>query len=209
MSLPADAESRLGGVDRLEALPPGRIASVVTYLDSRTPPAEPVPAAPAGWTLDHLPRPASDRYRHLFRRIGEPWLWYSRLRLDEAALRRILDDPAVEVRVLQIDGRDEGLVELDRRSPPDVELAFFGVAPSLIGRGAGRFLMGHALAAAWTGGTERVWVHTCTLDHPGALGFYRKMGFRPYARAVEVTDDPRCDGLLAPDAAPHAPFLVG
>ena len=205
---PTDPPSPFAGTgDRLVPVPPGRIAAVVTYLECRAAPAAAPPELPAGWRLGGLPEPALDAYRRLFRRVGEPWLWYSRLRLDDAALRRILDDPAVELRVLTVDGRAEGLFELDRRAPPDVEIAFFGVTAPLIGRGAGRFLMAHALAAAWTGGTERVWVHTCTLDHPRALGFYCKMGFRPYAQAVEVTDDPRRGGPLPPDAAPHVPLL--
>ncbi len=201
----ADASALAGPGDRLIPLPAGRIASVVTYLEMRTPPTDPPLAAPPGWTLTPAPRPETAFYRDLFRRVGGPWLWYSRLCLDDGGLRRILDDPAVEVQVLRVGGRAEGFFELDRRSPPDVELAFFGVAPALIGRGAGRLLMSNALASAWRGGTDRVWVHTCTLDHPAALGFYCKSGFRPYAGAVEVSDDPRATGVLGADVAPQVP----
>jgi hypothetical protein len=52
-----------------------------------------------------------------------------------------------------------------------------------------------------------VWVHTCTLDHPAALGFYIKSGFTPFHRAIETFADPRLDGTLPVDAAPHVPSL--
>jgi hypothetical protein len=54
-----------------------------------------------------------------------------------------------------------------------------------------------------------VWVHTCTLDHPGALGFYRKNGFIPFARAIETFADPRVAGILPATVAPHIPMLAG
>ncbi len=34
-----------------------------------------------------------------------------------------------------------------------------------------------------------------------------KAGFRPYAQAIEVTDDPRLTGLLRRDAATHVPVI--
>jgi hypothetical protein len=68
--------------------------------------------------------------------------------------------------------------------------------------------MAEALARAWTPGTRRVWLHTCTLDHPAALGFYRAQGFTATARTVEVFADPRVLGVLPANAAPQVPLLA-
>ena len=68
-------------------------------------------------------------------------------------------------------------------------------------------MMAHALREAWSGGTRRVWLHTCTLDDPRALGFYLTMDFRPYARGIEISNDPRLQGLLPETAAPHVPLI--
>ena len=57
-------------------------------------------------------------------------------------------------------------------------------------------------------GVERVWVHTCTLDGPSALGFYIRSGFTPFARAVEIFPDPRVLGLLPRETAPQIPLLA-
>ena len=75
------------------------------------------------------------------------------------------------------------------------------------GRGAGRWLMNQAVMRAWSRAIRRLWVHTCTLDHPAALDFYRRSGFRAYARRVEVADDPRLVGLLPRDVAPGIPIV--
>ncbi len=107
-----------------------------------------------------------------------------------------------------VDGRDEGLLELDFRVPGECELAFFGVTPALVGHGAGRWLMNRAVALAWSRPIRRFWVHTCALDAPEALPFYLRSGFAPYARKVEVYDDPRLTGVLPTTAAPQVPMVT-
>ncbi len=151
--------------------------------------------------------PDLDWYRRLYREIGEPWLWFSRLRMSDDELRAIVHNPDVDVIALSHNGVDCGLLEFDRRAMPDIELSFFGIAPALIGKGAGRALLDYGLKAAWEHRPQRVWLHTCTLDHPRALDFYRKAGFVPYKRAIEITDDPRLTGDLPRDAAPGVPIL--
>ena len=156
-----------------------------------------------------MERPDLDWYRTLFRRIGTDWLWFGRLVMPDDEVRAIIGHAGVEVYALTRDGRDEGLVELDRREAPNIELAYFGVTPELTGQGAGRWLMQRALELAWRRRPRRLWVHTCTLDHPAALAFYIRSGFHPYRRAVEVADDPRLLGLAPRDSASWLPLIEG
>lgn len=187
-------------------VPPGKLATVVTSLEMLAP-APPRPAPSGPWALRRVEKPATDWYRDLYRRIGVDWLWFSRLAMADDALLGILGNSSVHIYALVADGHDEGLLELDFREPDTCELAFFGVAPALLGNGAGRFLMNHAIEIAWSQPIRRFWVHTCTLDHPGALDFYRRSGFTPFRAQVEVVDDPRLTGLLPRDAAPHVPLI--
>ena len=189
------------------SLPPGKIAAVVTFLEmTGPPPPRIVPPDPA-LSLCRVERPDLGWYRDLYGRVGGEWLWFSRLLMPDEALRAILWDPLVEVHALSHAGADKGLLELDRREPGEIELAFFGLTPDLVGRGAGRFLMSCALALACQHRAHRLWVHTCTLDHPAALGFYIRSGFRPYKRAVEIADDPRLLGRLPRTAASWLPLI--
>jgi GNAT superfamily N-acetyltransferase len=192
----------------LQMLPAGWIAEVVTYLEMReAPPPRPAPAA-GGMAVQRV-RPDAQGFRERFRRVGEPWLWASRLRLDNSVLTAILDADAIEIYDLIIGPDTIGLLELDFRQDGACELAFFGVVPEAIGIGAGRFLMNRAIERAWSRSPriDRFWVHTCTNDHPDALAFYIRSGFVAYARGVECYPDPRLEGLLARDAAPQIPII--
>ena len=188
-------------------LPPGKLANVVTYLEMRTPPPVTVTSTTSDFIVRHVSRPDLDWYRRLFRAIGENWLWFSRLRLSDDELRAILHDPAIDIYVLSYTGGDVGLLELDRRHMPDIEISFFGVTQEMIGKGAGRALLAHCLPMAWGHQPQRVWLHTCTSDHPAALGFYMRLGFVPYKRAVEISDDPRVTGDIPRNAALHVPIV--
>lgn len=188
-------------------LPAGKLANVVSYLEMRTPPPiSPTPTM-SEYSIRRVIQPDLDWYRKLYREIGEPWLWFSRLRLSDDELRDILYDDAVDAFALSHAGADQGLLEFDRRCFPDIELSFFGVTPALVGKGAGRALLAHCLPLAWEHNPQRVWLHTCTSDHPAALAFYMKVGFVPYKRAIEIADDPRLTGEIPRSAAPHVPII--
>ena len=191
----------------LTSVPPGQIATIVTSLEMLAPP-RPRPVPPSPLQLTRWPSPAPDRYRALFRRVGEPWLWFSRLVTSDAELGAIVGDPAIEIyAVTDKAGIEIGMLELDFRGGDAVELAFLGLIPELTGKGHGRWLMARALMLAWRKGIVRVWVHTCTIDHPAALGFYRAQGFAPFATAIETFADPRLAGIYPREAAPHIPLL--
>ena len=64
------------------------LATIVTTLEMRTrPPLRPSPGSRL--RLVQWERPALEKYRALFRRVGGPWLWYSRLAMDEERLRAL------------------------------------------------------------------------------------------------------------------------
>lgn len=189
-------------------VPPEQVATVVTTLEMREAPRpRPLPIAP--FRLVRWPAPRPDRYRALFRRVGERWLWFSRLTLDDPALVAIIHDPRVEVHaVTDRQGVEIGLLELDFREDAACHLAYVGFVPELAGRGHGGWLIAQALSLAWRKGIARVCVRTCTLDHPAALPLYRRAGFRPASRGVETFADPRLAGLLPLGAAPQVPLLA-
>ena len=189
-----------------EPVADGELVALVTFLEMRERPEIAVPAS----TLD-LRREMSiapDVYRDLFRRVGAPWLWFSRLTRSDAELTAILHHPQVDLfAVVDGNGRDVGMLELDYRTAGECELAFVGLVPEMSGMGHGRWLLAEALHRAWRDGVGRVHVHTCTLDHPAALSAYRRAGFTPYRRALERFRDPRLTGILPRDCAPQVPLL--
>ncbi len=191
-------------------LAPGKIASVVTYLEMRERPALADTlsrAASSAVQLRRVQNPELDWYRKLYRRAGAQWLWFSRLEMTDAQLAAVLHAPTTEFFVAEREGNEIGIAELDRSHPPNVEITSFALFAEAIGKKLGRSFMTQLLVQAWNRSTARVWLHTCNLDGPTALKFYIKCGFRPYKLGIEVADDPRIRGILPEDTAPQVPII--
>jgi N-acetylglutamate synthase-like GNAT family acetyltransferase len=185
-------------------LPAGKIASVVTYLEMKRRPRGLDPAA-----AENL-RPLAGgppAYKRLFLAIGRHYLWFSRAVMTPAQRAERLRDPDYEVCEFLHQGRVAGLCELHREPDGVVEVSLLGLLPDAVGTGAGAALMAACLAAAWRPGTKRVWLHTCTLDHPRALAYYIRSGFKAYKRGLEIADDPRLTGKLPRSSAPNVPVI--
>lgn len=193
--------------DGYHAVPRGKLANVQTFLEMRAKPAlRPSPEMPSS-RLERLGTGGVPRYRALFHRVGDEYLWASRLVAPDAQLEASLNDERLELYALTVGGHDEGILELDFRVAGECELGLFGVSVPLLQTGAGRWLINRGIEIAWSHPIERFWLHTCTLDHPNALAFYKRTGFTPYERKVEIYDDPRYLGVTRADAAPHVPIL--
>ncbi|MEA3038620.1 MAG: hypothetical protein QOE79_1133 [Sphingomonadales bacterium] len=184
-------------------IPPGHLGAVVTYLEmSERPNPKPLPDSPL--RLERWRKPDPARYRLLFERVGGPWLWYSRLTFDDARLRSEMGEVHA---VIDRQGVEVGLLELDFRTRGECLIKFLGLVPELAGKGHGAWLFAQTLALAWRPGVERLRVNTCSLDHPAALKAYLKAGFKAYDRAFESFPDPRLAGLLPADCAPQVPLI--
>jgi GNAT superfamily N-acetyltransferase len=190
----------------LYSIPSGMIATIVTSLEMlQIPVLRPETAEPT-WSFEKL-NPNPVEYRHLYRSVGEEWLWVGRLLLNDNELSDIIESPDVEVYKLASETGGVGMVELDFRQEGECELTFFGLSRILIGGPAGRWLMNRALERAWSRPIKRFWLHTCTLDHPSALNFYKRTGFQPFRFEVEVFKDPRLSGKARTDSAAHVSLL--
>ena len=188
-------------------LPRGKLLNVVICLEMKARPQTIGAGLPDGYVLKRLGQGDIATHRAIFRDVGEDLMWFSRLIMPDEKLKSVLADPNVESFAVMKGDVPVGILELNFREAPDCELAFFGVSKNTIGTGLGRALMNEALRRAWSRPISRLWVHTCHYDHPRALGFYQKSGFTPYARMIEVHDDPRLSGHLPLSAAPQVPMV--
>jgi len=177
------------------------IETTVTSLEMTERPTRVASPAPSGQKLSLIRavEPTVDFYRWLYDAVGRDWTWMERRLLSDADLGAVITDPKVEIYVLYRDGVPAGYGEIDRRSGPDaVELGYFGLMPHAVGLGIGRYFIDAIIDLAWMGETRRLWVHTCDLDHPRAIGIYQKAGFRPFDQYVQTLPDPRLVGLTLP-----------
>ena len=119
-------------------------------------------------------------FRYLYAEVGRGYFWLERVRWTDEQIRSRLADPAVSLHLLTVAGAPAGYFELEKHRDGSVEISYFGLLPEFHGRGLGKYLLTEAVEAAWALSASRVWLHTCTLDHPGALANYLGRGFRVY-----------------------------
>jgi GNAT superfamily N-acetyltransferase len=157
----------------LQMLDPGRLG-----------PAGP-PRLPVTVVQSEVVSPELSRF--LYTAVGGDWYWLDRLPWTYDTWLAYLDRPDVQTWLAMSCGTPAGYAELEAQPGGDVEVVYFGLLPQFIGHGVGGHLLTEVTRRAWAlPGTERVWLHTCTLDGPNALANYRARGFEVWAEETAV-----------------------
>jgi GNAT superfamily N-acetyltransferase len=130
-------------------------------------------------------------FRYLYREVGRQYHWVDRLAWSDRQVIDYVASPRLKLFVLYATGAPAGYFELWRHDDGAIEVAYFGLLPEFVGQGLGKLLLTEAVERAWAERTPRIWLHTCSLDHPGALANYIARGFTPYREEhYEVPPDP-------------------
>jgi len=170
--------------------------------------ARPLEPPPAEYALERVDIVLPEYARFLYLTVGAPWVWYMRLSWQYRHWRARFEDPRVELWVATLKGAPLGYFELEAQAGGSVEICYFGLVPEFIGQGHGKALLQDAIRKAWelaagAPGAKRVWLHTCTLDHPNALSNYRARGFEVFRE--EDVEDNVPDRPIEPWTGAHKP----
>jgi GNAT superfamily N-acetyltransferase len=159
--------------------PPKRI--VLTYLEMRSrAELRPVVLDDPDVRIERMFGCPPSFWRYLYTEIGRAYHWVDRLPWTHDQICAYLADPDVWLFLLTVRGAPAGYFELHREPDRSVEIVYFGLLPEFTGRGLGAHLLTDAVNRSWNANATRVWLHTNTLDHPGALPNYVKRGFRVF-----------------------------
>ncbi len=160
--------------------------TTVYYLQMHQRPREELRPAREGFRVSKV-LPADPRVNaRFYREVGGPWAWRALLVWSEEDWARVVDRPEFHTWVAMSNGDEVGYFEVEQQQEGDAEIIHFGLVEAFIGRGYGRVMLSEAIRLAWDlPGTRRVWLHTCTEDHPGALENYQRRGFELYKTEVE------------------------
>jgi len=124
--------------------------------------------------------------RFLYSLVGEAWQWFDKKNDSDEQWRAYSERENLRTWVAYYKGTIAGYFELEVSEDKDVEIKYFGLAPAFIGKGFGGYLLTYAIEQAWNAcNAKRVWVHTCSLDHPGALANYQARGLVLYKEEIE------------------------
>lgn len=127
--------------------------------------------------------------RDSYAAVGAQWNWMDRTVWSEGDWESYVHRETVSTYVGKLDAVDISYFELQIQTGGDVEIVYFGLFPEFIGKGLGGVLLTAAVECAWKfPGTSRVCVHTCSRDHPNALGNYQARGFRLFKTVRERVD---------------------
>ncbi|MDP6636526.1 MAG: GNAT family N-acetyltransferase [Phycisphaerae bacterium] len=137
--------------------------------------------SPPGLDITMVDPPAFETNRDFYREVGAKWGWTDRLVWSDQQWADYVSRPELQTWIACVDGESAGYFELEAQEPGDVEIIYFGLLDQYINRGLGGAMLTEAIRRAWSfGGARRVWLHTCTEDHPAALANYRRRGFELY-----------------------------
>lgn len=121
-------------------------------------------------------QPRFDRF--LYEYVGGDWQWVDRLVWPAEQWYDYVVSDNLRTFVAYRQGSIAGYYELQRQDGGSVEVRIFGLTPEFVGQGLGGLLLDSAIENAFAWGARRVWLHTCTRDHPNALNNYLKSGFK-------------------------------
>ena len=143
-----------------------------------------------GLAIKQVQQPSPEFSRFLYTAVGGNWYWTERLPWTYRQWQEWVDRPEFQTWVGYVSGSPAGYFELEGQSGGNVEITSFGLLPPHIGRGLGGHLLTVAIEKAWHMGASRVWLHTCTLDHPRALANYCARGLQVFREETASQDVP-------------------
>ncbi len=168
-----------------------RTEVTITHLEMRDRhELRPKASGRADLAISKVMLPVPELNRFFYTAVGGAWYWIDRLAWTHSDWLTYLDRPELQTWVITESGAPAGYFELEKQPGDDVEIVYFGLLPQFVERGIGGWALTQAVEKAWAMGAQRVWVHTCNLDHPRALANYLARGFRVFKTETRTEDLP-------------------
>lgn len=163
----------------------------IWHLELRDPlDFRPVAEPPSDVEIRQVEIPSPEFNRFMYAAVGGDWWWVDRLAWTYQQWLDWLQRPEVETWCLLVKGTPAGYFELEAQEAASVEIVYIGLLPQFLGQGLGGWLLTAATRRARQIGGARVWLHTCSLDHPGAVANYKARGFRLFKEETVVQSLP-------------------
>ena len=167
-----------------------RLEVTTTYLEMKSA-AQIIPAAPTDLTVVESTVPCPEFQRFLYTAVGGSWYWLDRLRWTYGQWLDYISQDTVRIWVGYVQGVPAGYFELSQQPDDSAKIEYFGLLPQFIGQGHGGYLLTQALTTAWELTSQRVWVHTNSIDGPHALKNYQARGLVIYDQQQSMFDLPK------------------
>ena len=123
--------------------------------------------------------------KFFYKNIGKKHKWIDRLVWTEAQWIDYVSNKNIKTYVFKFKNNLAGFFELISHSEKkEVEIAYFGLLEEFQNKKLGSYLLSQAIQKSFNSGVERVWVHTCSLDHKNALNNYIARGMKIFKTEI-------------------------
>ena len=121
--------------------------------------------------------------KFFYKHVGKKHRWIDRLSWTDEKWINFISNKNLETYVISESDDLIGFFELLYN--PDLnetEISYFGLLEEYIGKGIGGYALSEAIKKSFEKNIKRVWLHTCTLDHPNALKNYIARGMKVFRK---------------------------
>ncbi len=123
--------------------------------------------------------------KFFYKQIGKKYQWIDRLTWTDNDWIRYVSNHNLKTYVLKKEMDLVGYFELIiNNEMNESEIAYLGILEEYFNNGCGGYLLTEAIKKSFQEGVKRVWVHTCSLDHPNAIENYKSRGMKVFKTSV-------------------------
>ena len=123
--------------------------------------------------------------KFFYKNIGKKHKWVDRLIWTEEQWIKYVSNKNVKTFVLKNKKDLVGFFELITHSEKkEVEIAYFGILEEYQNKKLGSYLLSDAIKKSFQENIDRVWLHTCSLDHKNALNNYLSRGMKIFKSEI-------------------------
>ena len=121
--------------------------------------------------------------KFFYKNIGKNHKWVDRLTWSEEKWINYVSNESVRSYVFKFNDDLVGFFELIFHSETnETEIAYFGILEEYRNKKLGSYLLSEAIKKSFENKVNRVWVHTCSLDHRNALNNYISRGMKIFKK---------------------------
>ena len=115
--------------------------------------------------------------KFFYKQVGKKHRWIDRLSWSDEKWINYISNKNLETYIICESEELVGFFELlNNPELQETEISYFGLLEEYIGKGIGGYALSVAIRKSFEKNIKRVWLHTCTLDHPNALKNYIARG---------------------------------
>ena len=121
--------------------------------------------------------------KFFYKNVGKEHCWVDRLIWDDKQWQDYASQKEVKTYTLKHQDNLAGYFELIfHKNNKEVEIAYLGLLKEYQNKKLGSYLLSSAIKISFLEKTQRVWVHTCSLDHKNALNNYISRGMKIFKK---------------------------